>query len=625
MKFNSIVDLRADATVFNPDDLIHLLGYYSPGDGGGGDFYWDATSTEPDNGGSVIKRTSVATGRFKAILNDAINVKRFGARGTINDDDTLAIANALAASVAMNILTLYIPQGEYVTTQNIALTQNHQILKGESRGGTIIMLKNKAKVIVDDTQYAQLLSFTIKTMNDEELGNGTNGLLLDSSPLTLVEDVYVTGYYTECGIRVGADSYSSRFVRCFTNQIETGDGWWLRNEGNNSIQLQSCYALNTKKGCGISISQANNVVIDAPQLEANMEGHIQFYAATGFPGAIRSLVINDLYAEQSGAPNKPTFTIKHESGVMNIRGLYVNGGYVNGFTMPYFADFSGIISGSGTIGVSCHNVNIQNITTAGYNIDASVRGYITGPAPLNDLTDCCPLVVTLPGNAGNVAVVRNRSIGIAESMQPLLLGPYNPSLVQAGALWYDATQDNLRFKDAKGDYILGARSLYIPPVIGTLPDLSKIKQDYFIPLNAVNAAVTIPLPAASSVPAGLTITIKKIDASANPVTITSTSLMDGAGSRTLLAQYETLTVMSDGNSIYRVVSGVNANGNVVNSTSIAKTAITNTYLNTNYPAVAYPAGSLVIFTNLSDAATNTAECRRLSTTAWSVNATAVKL
>ncbi|HEY8957712.1 glycosyl hydrolase family 28-related protein [Chitinophaga sp.] len=622
MKFNSMVDLRADATVFNPNDLIHLLGYYSPGDGGGGDFYWDAASTENDNGGSIIKRTSVATGRFKAILNDVINVKRFGARGTIDDDDTLAIANALAACVAMNILTLYIPQGEYVTTQNIVLTQNHQILKGESRGGSIIKLKSGARVGTGNTQYAQLLSFKIDAVEGEGC---VNGLLVDSSPLTLVEDVYVTGYYTECGIRVGANSYSTRFVRCFTNNIYTGDGWWLRNEGNNSIQLQSCYALNTKTGCGISISQANNVVIDAPQLEANKEGHIQFYAATNVPGAIRSLVINDLYAEQSCSPNKPTFTIKHESGVMNIRGLYVNGGYVNGFSMPYFADFSGIISGSGTAGISCHNVNIQNITTAGYNIDASVRGYITGPAPLTDLTDCCPLVVTLPGNAGNVAVVRNRSIGIAESMQPLLLGPYNPILAQAGALWYDATQDNLRFKDAKGDYILGARSLYIPPVIGTLPDLSKIKQDYFIPLNATNAAITIPLPAASSVPAGLTITIKKIDASANPVTITSASLMDGAGSRTLSAQYETLTVMSDGSSIYRVVSAVNANSNVFSNTSIAKTAITNTYLNTNYPAATYPAGTLVVFTNLSDAAANTAECRRLSATAWSVNATAAKL
>ncbi|MGF6928698.1 hypothetical protein QFZ48_004198 [Chitinophaga sp. W2I13] len=144
-------------------------------------------------------------------------------------------------------------------------------------------------------------------------------------------------------------------------------------------------------------------------------------------------------------------------------------------------------------------------------------------------------------------------------------------------------------------------------------------------MNAVNAAITIPLPAASTVPAGLTITIKKIDASANPVTITSTSLMDGAGSRTLTAQYEAITVMSDGSSIYRVVSGVNANTNVFNNTSVAKTAITNTFLNTNYPAAAYPAGSLVIFTNLSDAVTNTAECRRLTPTTWSINATAGKL
>ncbi|MGF6849797.1 hypothetical protein QFZ51_005032 [Chitinophaga sp. W3I9] len=222
MKFNSMVDLRADVTALNPNDLIHLLGYYSPGDGGGGDFYWDATSTDTDNGGSVIKRTAIAVGRFKAILNDVINVKRFGAKGVGgSDDDTQAIANALAACVATGIQVLYLPQGEYATTQDIVLTQDHQIIKGESRDDAIIVLNSGAKVIVNNAQYAQLSSFKIIAPKEQGC---VNGLLLNSSPGTLVEDVYVTGYFTECGIRVGEACYSTRFVRCFTNEIQTGDG-----------------------------------------------------------------------------------------------------------------------------------------------------------------------------------------------------------------------------------------------------------------------------------------------------------------------------------------------------------------------------------------------------------------
>lgn len=553
MKFNSMADLRADVTVLNPNDLVQLLGYYFPGDGGGGDFYWDKDSTAADNGGTVIKRTAIADGRFRAILQDVINVKCFGARGN-NTDDTQAIAQAVAASIAMNTPVVYLPEGAYVTTQDITLTANHQTIRGEDRYLSGIILKNGAKVVISGTQYAQLTRVSIRTAEGEKLS--PNGLLLVNAPLTLVEDVYVTGYYLECGIRMGIACYSTRFVRCITNHLYTGDGWWFREADTNSVQLLSCCALNTSNGCGISVSQANNLVLEAPQLEANKQGHIQFYASAATHGLIRSMIVNDLYSEQSNAPAQPTFTVKHEGGEMLIRGLQINGGYVNGFNLPYFADFSGVISGHGSIGISCNNVNIYNVQTAGYNFDRSVRGYINGPAPIDAITmnDSVALAVTLPGNDSYVSVVRKRSVGIADSMQPVLLGPFNATLTQAGGVWYDSAQDNLRFRDAKGDYTLGARRLYVLPVTANDPDLSKIKQDYFIPVNATAATVRITLPAASAVPAGLEITIKKIDGSANVVTIVAGSPMDGVSSRTLNVQYEALTVVSDGSSLYRIVS-----------------------------------------------------------------------
>src|SRR5690625_3262025 len=60
---NTIANLRNYRG--DQDEAINVLGYYSQGDGGGGEFYWDNTSTEADNGGTVFKVDGVDTGRWK--------------------------------------------------------------------------------------------------------------------------------------------------------------------------------------------------------------------------------------------------------------------------------------------------------------------------------------------------------------------------------------------------------------------------------------------------------------------------------------------------------------------------------------------------------------------------------
>lgn len=57
---------------------VDVLGYYTKGDGGGGTFYWDSTSTESDNGGTIIQATSVTTGRWKRIKNTFTRQKNYG-------------------------------------------------------------------------------------------------------------------------------------------------------------------------------------------------------------------------------------------------------------------------------------------------------------------------------------------------------------------------------------------------------------------------------------------------------------------------------------------------------------------------------------------------------------------
>lgn len=70
-------------------------------------------------------------------------------------------------------------------------------------------------------------------------------------------------------------------------------------------------------------------------------------------------------------------------------------------------------------------------------------------------------------------------------------------------------------------------------------------RDTFYSVDASGGFVTVQLPAAGSVVAGRQYQVKKVDASANEVTITGTSI-DGATTAVISTRYEVITVISDG-------------------------------------------------------------------------------
>lgn len=119
-----------------------ILGYYTAGDGGGGLFYWDSTSTETDNGGTIIQATGVTTGRWKRVFSGFINVKWFGVKGDFNGttgtDDTANIQNAINS---LNNVDLFFPKGLYLINPStpIILKQGINIL-GEGRMNTQFVL-----------------------------------------------------------------------------------------------------------------------------------------------------------------------------------------------------------------------------------------------------------------------------------------------------------------------------------------------------------------------------------------------------------------------------------------------------------------------------------------------------
>lgn len=68
-------------------DQVTLLGYYSDTPGvGGGTFRWDASSTETDNGGTIISVTGVPTGRWVRPTKPEPRLSWFGVRGDGSDE-----------------------------------------------------------------------------------------------------------------------------------------------------------------------------------------------------------------------------------------------------------------------------------------------------------------------------------------------------------------------------------------------------------------------------------------------------------------------------------------------------------------------------------------------------------
>lgn len=112
-----------------------VTGYYAAGDGGGGEFHYDASdSTSADDGVLVI--VAADGGRWKRHLEGLLNVKAAGAVGDGVTDDRAAIVRGLAAA---NGRTLLFPAGTYIVSAPIVVgSGKNPSIVGESRTGSII-------------------------------------------------------------------------------------------------------------------------------------------------------------------------------------------------------------------------------------------------------------------------------------------------------------------------------------------------------------------------------------------------------------------------------------------------------------------------------------------------------
>jgi len=125
---SNLADLRARSP--SVVSCVTMLGYRAPGDGGGGNFYWDAVAAGPDDGGTcIVPASNPLVGRWKRLVSGRLSVKWFGAAGDGVTPDETSIRETIRAAATLK-RPMHVPPGRYRVREPFGSTQP-QIESGE--------------------------------------------------------------------------------------------------------------------------------------------------------------------------------------------------------------------------------------------------------------------------------------------------------------------------------------------------------------------------------------------------------------------------------------------------------------------------------------------------------------
>lgn len=122
-------DLRAlDATIFTQGYIAWVSGYSVTGDGGGGNFAYDATdNTTADNDGTVLEPAN-GVGRWKRVYNGPVWLAWFGGPSALTSGAAVDCSAALTAAIAASDSVRIGPGYHRLDTKVSRNTSNCQIL-----------------------------------------------------------------------------------------------------------------------------------------------------------------------------------------------------------------------------------------------------------------------------------------------------------------------------------------------------------------------------------------------------------------------------------------------------------------------------------------------------------------
>ena len=236
-------------------DLAELQGYYTAGDGGGGQFYWDSASSLTDNGGTIIQPSSAPpTGRWIRTISIPIDVRWFGAKGDNSTDDTTVLNNAIAADTYG--LINFDQNATYLISGTLSLNN-----------AVTVNLNGSTIQFVSSVSTTNTPAFTVGSNNVTIMNGIINGTY---NPATDVPTPGVGPY----GVK-NTSGYSNLLIQGLTIQNVQSYGINTANAAN--LRILNCRLINTgyisifcnNTTAGLVAGLVNGNVIDRSGIPAN--------------------------------------------------------------------------------------------------------------------------------------------------------------------------------------------------------------------------------------------------------------------------------------------------------------------------------------------------------------------
>ncbi len=238
-RINSVAELRQVAGAVD-GERIDLLGYYDDTHGiGGGAFFWDAASTDADNGVTVFA-TSQASGRWKRSYLGAVNLEWAGVR---NGDEITATLNLLLANFReVNVNGSY----QINTATPVVLNSGNRLGLGQST----LTATASANERYDMLRIVDAVDVKVKggsLIGDRDIHTGTGGehgygiFVSGSSQDVLIQNVTTSNFWGD-GIYIGAADYS-RLSRIFVDRCTSYNN---RRQGMSITSGQYIYVSNSE-------------------------------------------------------------------------------------------------------------------------------------------------------------------------------------------------------------------------------------------------------------------------------------------------------------------------------------------------------------------------------------------
>lgn len=377
----TIAELRTiDMTGITNNTVCLVLGYYGPGDRGGGVFRWSPNSTTADDGGRYITNYFNYPGRWERMLNgERANVRMWGATGNGSTDDTAAIKRAIAASVHPWSMDLLFPSGTYRVSDTLVFGSSlHLYGEGQGNNAMILMSSNAPGKDVFMTQNAK---------------NWLTGQSIDWDHWLVFENLYIKIEGTT------AANTNAALTMCrpgeghtIRNITTVGGGFGLRCYGTGAPGLKVINAsTHSAVIAGISIEGLTSdsadggpvsligISGDAPSSTSSVASLVRFYKCRP------SVSISDLKAENAFGGGVIQYylggTTNYWDASTALGSLSVRGGTVNNSSQVEYATDYIVLKGDSyrTASVLVEHPNL-------YGVRNLIRDDVTGRSVEADVT-----------------------------------------------------------------------------------------------------------------------------------------------------------------------------------------------------------------------------------------------